>query len=218
MGKHASRIDKVVRQIIVCLFFVIGITGVVYSIKCTKAQAIYVQTKYGVSCPIFVSPPITASQELWNLHSSASAIYPHNYYLNTYVAREAIAVAKAAAENSNLSFDDFNLLARKALFYSKLAIDVNPYDEESRLMYQEALVLNGQINEAVKYWESVVNLEYWNRAHHDVMAELYLKSNNISLAVKELPQISNPELRKKLQKYKRLFDKRERERKNNLNK
>ena len=83
-------------------------------------------------------------------------------------------------------------------------------------MQQEALVLNGKLDEAVKYWESIVNLEYWNKAHHDVMAELYLKSNNITLAVNELPHISNADLRKKLQRYKKLFDKRAK--KNNLNK
>ena len=153
---------------------------------------------------------------MWVLHDSANVLYPHNYYINSYVAREAIALAKSSSEDENVSFDDFSLLARKALFYAKLAIDVNPYDEESRLMYQEALVLNGKLDEAVKYWESIVNLEYWNKAHHDVMAELYLKSNNITLAVNELPHISNADLRKKLQRYKKLFDKRAK--KNNLNK
>lgn len=216
MGKHSSRIDRIVRQVIICLFLVVGIVGVAYSFKCARSQSIYVSSKYGVSCPLFAKTSVGASQELWVLHDSANVLYPHNYYINSYVAREAIALAKSSSEDENVSFDDFSLLARKALFYAKLAIDVNPYDEESRLMYQEALVLNGKLDEAVKYWESIVNLEYWNKAHHDVMAELYLKSNNITLAVNELPHISNADLRKKLQRYKKLFDKRAK--KNNLNK
>lgn len=207
MGKQASRIDKVVREVIICLLFVIGIGGFIYSFKCFRSQSIYVTVKYGVSCPGFKRPPIFASQKLWNFHDIANTSYPHNYYLNSYVAREAINIAKNSVLDTNLQFDDFYLLARKALFYAKLAIDVNPYDEESRLMYQEALVLNGQINEAIQYWEGIVDLEYWNRSHHDVMAELYLKSNDISSAVRELPHVSKPDLRKKLLRYKKLLDK-----------
>lgn len=216
MGKHASRIDKLIRQVIICLFLVVGIFGLVYSYKCIRAQSIYAKVKYGVTCPLFLKPSITASQELWDLHDIANTIYPHNYYLNSYVAREAIELAKASTNNPNISFEEFNLLARKALFYSKLAVDVNPYDEESRFMYQEALVLNGKIQEAVEYWEKIVDLEYWNRANHVIMAELYLKSNNISLAVGELPHIPNSELKTKLLKYKKLFDRRAKS--NNLNK
>ncbi len=214
MGKTASHIDRIVRQIVVCLFIVIGIIGVVYSIKAAKAQSIYVKSKYGVSCPLAIKPPMSGGQELWDLHDTAVSLYPHNYYFHSFAARATINLALEAASNPELSFDDYELLARKALFYAKMAIQTNPYDEESRIMYQEALVLNGEINAAVTFWESVVDLEYWNKAHHDIMAELYLKANSISLAVNELPHITKPELRKKLERYQKLLEKRRK----NLNK
>lgn len=210
MGKRASHIDRILRQVLMCLLLVIGIVGIFYSVKCLKSQFIYVQTKYGITFPPLKQPATRASDDLWDRHYDAYSYYPHNYYMHSYAAREAIDYAKKSADDPSVSFDEFKARAHKALFFSKLAIQINPYDEESRLMYQEALVLNGKIQEAVEYWEKIVDLEYWNRANHVIMAELYLKSNNISLAVGELPHLPNSELKTKLLKYKKLLDKRER--------
>lgn len=209
MGTNSSRIDKIVREVIVCLFFVIGIVGVAYSIKCVKSQHLYVKAKYGVSCPGFKTKPIKSGQELFDLHDTANLNYTHNYYLHSYVARELITFTKESIANRTITFEEFTVYAHKALYFARLAIQTNPYDEESRWVYQDALVLNGRIDEAVEYWEKIVDLEYWNRRHHNIMAELYLKSSrpdSYSLAVKELPHISDPKLREKLQRYKKLLD------------
>lgn len=208
MGRSSSRIDKIVREVIVCLFFVIGIVGVAYSLKCVKAQQIYVKAKYGVSCPGLKTEPIKSGQELFNLHDLANTSYPHNYYLHSYVAKELVAYTKESIANQTITFEEFTNLARKALFYARLAVQTNPYDDECRLVYQDALVLNGRIDDAVKYWETVVDLEFWHRRHHNIMAELYLMSslpNSYSLAVEEIPHVSDKKLRDKLLVYKKLI-------------
>ncbi|MBO7299713.1 MAG: hypothetical protein J6V41_07925 [Kiritimatiellae bacterium] len=210
MGTRSSKADRIVREIIVCLFFVIGIVGLVYSIKCVEAQHIYVKTKYGVSCPGFVTGPEKVGQNLFDSHDLANSKYPHNYYLHSYVAKELVSYTKESIANKTITFEEFTILARKALFYARLAVQTNPYDDESRLVYQDALVLNGKIDEAVAYWESIVDLEYWNKRHHNIMAELYLMSSSpdsYSLAVNELPHITDKKLRDKLLIYKKMLDK-----------
>ncbi len=225
MGKQSSRIDKVLRQVIVCLFLVVGIVGIIYSYKCIKAQASYTIAKHGISFPFQKSKPASAGQELFEEHDLANSNYPHNYYYHSFVAHEVIkqvylvadaiygnqdslkAISqihdnyKRSENNPDLSLGElYEILAKKALYFAELAIGTNPYDEGSRLMYKEALVLCGKTDEAIEYWKGVVDLEYWNRSHHDVMAELYLYADDIPMAIKERKHVLNPELKKMLQR------------------
>lgn len=224
MARHASRIDKIVRAIIVCLFLVVGFYGFFNSITNTIAQSNYVKAKYGVSFPLLKSEPLNADTELFDLHYQTNSKYPHNYFFHAYVAREAINQAYLVAgaiygnkeslkaieqlynkydsedSDSKMSLNDlYVVLANKALFFAKLAVDTNPYYEENRLVYKEALLLCGKQDEAIEFWEKIVDLEYWNRFNHDVMAELYLESGNYTMAIKERKHVANSALKNKLQ-------------------
>lgn len=197
---------------VACLLVFIGIFGFSHAVQAARAQRIYLGVKYGFfqkgtpalrESPI-AKPPVTDAREAIVLFQKARSLYAANYYFPIYVAQRCLAEARFAADRK--SFRD---ALDAALYFSREAISLNPYNDEARHARVEALEMNGQIAEAIAFWESVVEREYWTLEHHDTYAQLLLhegSDESLQKAVRERGLVRDPALRRRLEGLRRLLE------------
>lgn len=203
MAIVAPLFRKRMRMIVSCLLIVAGAFGAVYAVKASLAQRLYLKTKYGLFRGLERETPSTAEgREVGARAYQAYALYPKNYYFPTYAAKCALDEA-LAAENSA----DFRSHLTGALYFSKLAMAINPYEAEGRMLYALIMAEDGRPTEAIAYWrDTVLEHEFWNSDNHNFMARLYLRSSKVDdmkAAVAELPFVSDAEMKKTLQQLKK---------------
>ncbi len=191
------------RIVLSCLLIVAGAFGTVYAVKASVAQRLYLKTKYGFFLNLKCEEPSTTeSLEVGARAIRAYSLYPKNYYFPTYAAKCALSDA-SAAQNST----DFRSHLTRAIYFSKLSVAINPYDEEGRMLYALIMAEDGRPSEAIAYWrDEVLDREFWNSENHNFMARLYLRSSKIDdlkAAVAELPFVSDADMRKTLQQLKK---------------
>lgn len=189
-------------MLVSCLLIVVGAFGAVYAVKASIAQRLYLKTKYGLFRGLEREEPRTTDGlEVGARAYQAYALYPKNYYFPTYAAKCALDDS-AAAENSA----DFRSHLTRAIYFSKLAVAINPYEAEGRMLYALIMAEDGKPDEAIAYWrDHVLNREFWNSENHNFMVRLYLRSSKIDdmkAAVAELPFVSDSEIKKTLQQLK----------------
>ena len=112
------------------------------------------------------------------------------------------------AAGSRAELDDAVLAA---LYFSREAAALNPYDAEARYVRAEALAADGQVTEALDLWRPIVEREFWNGANHDEYARLLLlegSRRSLELAVREKPLVEDPALRRRLERLGKSLEKR----------
>ena len=191
------------RMVVSCLLIVAGAFGTVYATKASLAQRLYLKTKYGLFRGLEREIPSTAEGlEVAARAYRAYALYPKNYYFPTYAAKCALEDATAAGNSA-----DFRSHLTRAIYFSKLALALNPYEAEVRMLYTLILAEDGKPDEAIAYWrDEVLEREFWNSGNHNFMARLYLRSSKIDdmkAAVAELPFVSDADMKKTLQQLKK---------------
>ena len=115
-----------------------------------------------------------------------------------FAARAALIQSRQA--RSRAEFDDCVLAA---LYFSREAAALNPYDAEARWVRAESLAVDGRVDEALAFWRPIVEREFWNPANHDEYARLLLlegSRHSLDLAVREKPLVEDSELRKRLER------------------
>lgn len=195
------------RMVTACLLLVGGGFGVIHSVRAAVAQRLYLKTKYGffrgLKCEV---PNITGGMEVGVRAYRAYDLYPANYYFASYAAKCALSDAQQAKDSGA-----FKTHRDRALYFSKLAIALNPYDAEGRTVYAFTLAECGRLPEAIQYWrDEVVEREFWNPANHDILARLYLRSprpSDMRLAVQEIPFVGDNDVRTKLRMREKLLGK-----------
>lgn len=195
------------RMVVACFLLVAGLFGVVHSVRATVAQRLYLKTKYGffrgLACEV---PKLEGGMEVGVRAYRAYDLYPANYYFISFAAKCALSDAGRAT-----SSEEHKTHLDRSLYFSRLAVALNPYDAEARGVYAFALAEGGRLSEAIRYWrDDVLAREFWNSANHDVLAWLYLRSPSpadMRLAVKELPFVGDKELRTRLRKLERQLGK-----------
>lgn len=203
------------RLVLGCLLFAAGLFGTSRAARAAVAQRVYHGAKHGFfrDTPREVPPVVDYrnpgggveparfaedAAELARRARRAAALYPHNYYFPAFAARAALIQSRQA--RSRAEFDDAVL---SALYFSREAAALNPYDAEARYVRAEALAADGQIEEALGFWRPIVEREFWNPANHDEYARLLLlegSRSSLELAVREKPLVEDPDLRKRLER------------------
>ncbi len=188
-----------VRLVVSCLLIVTGGAGAVHAVRASVAQRLYLETKYGFFRSLtWEKPPVTRSVEVGVRAYRADALYSKNYYFPTYAAKCALVDAMASTNSTDFSFH-----LTRAIYFSRLAVAMNPYEAEGRMIYALTLAESGRVDEAIAYWrDDVLEREFWNPENHNFMARLYLRSlktADMMAAVAELPFVSDGDMRKKLQ-------------------
>ena len=134
----------------------------------------------------------------------AAELYPHNYYFPAYAAK--LAFEEALAAGSSIEYSE---KIKMALHFSKMAVNINPYDSEARMLYAHSLAEKGEVAEAISFWETqVIDREFWNFHNHDFLARFYLRASDpesLEKAVREIPLVGDAELRKEPTELKKLI-------------
>ena len=212
-----------VRLALGCLLFAAGLFGTLHAARAAAAQRLYHGAKHGFFRdterevpPIVdyrhpgsgVEPEQFAEDvaELSRRARRAAELYPHNYYFPAFAARAALIQARRAGSRAEL--DDAVLAA---LYFSREAAALNPYDAEARYVRAEALAADGQVTEALDLWRPIVEREFWNGANHDEYARLLLlegSRDSLGLAVREKPLGEDPALPRRLERLGKSLEKR----------
>ena len=193
-----DNIKQKIKLLIACVLIVFCGANVVRSIRASAASHDYLAVKFGrFQGTAMQVPPIRNFSEASSLARRANERYPANYYFYAYVA--GLALAEATAAEDHASYES-NL--RQALYFSKYALEMNPYNEEIRHIYVEALAEDGRVGEAISYWrENVVDREFWVGINQDMFASLLLRSRNpadLTEAAQMEPLVRDADLRKRI--------------------
>ena len=193
-----DNIKQKIKLLIACALTVFCGANVVRSVRASAASHDYLAVKFGrFQGTANQIPPIKNLSEASSLARRANELYPANYYFYTHVSGLALMEAKVAEDHASY---ESNL--RQALYFSKYALELNPYNEEVRRIYVEALAEDGRVGEAISYWrENVVDREFWVGINQDMFASLLLRSSNpadLKEAVQMEPLVGNQDLLKKI--------------------
>ena len=211
------------RLVLGCLLFAAGLFGTLHAARAAVAQYSYHRAKHGLFRDTSREvPPVVDyrnpgggvepaqfaedAAELARRARRAAELYPHNYYFPAFAARAALIQSRRA--RSRTEFDDAVL---SALYFSREAASLNPYDAEARYVRAEALAADRQIEEALAFWRPIVEREFWNGANHDEYARLLLlegSRRSLELAVREKPLVEDPALRRRLERLGKSLEKR----------
>lgn len=212
MGHRRSRhLARRMRLPVACLLVFVGIFGFAHAVRAARAQRIYLGVKYGyfqkgtpeLRASRIAKPPVTDAREAIVLFQRARGFYSSNYYFPVYVAQLCLAEASAATDRKT-----FRDSLDAALYFSREAVSLNPYNDEARHARVEALERDGQIAEALAFWEEVVEREYWTLEHHDTYARLLLREGSdesLQKAVRERGLVRDADLRRRLEKLARFL-------------
>lgn len=193
-------------MVVSCLLVVFGAAGAVHAVRAAFAQRIYLKTKYGMFRGLQKEKrPIEASDAVAAQAYRAYKFYPENYYFPTYAANRALVDAMQATDSAM-----FNEHLSRADYWVRLALAINPYEAESRMLHATILAEGGRLQEAIAYWrDDVLDREFWNPGNHNFMARLYLRSSRIQdmkAAIAELSLVNDNETRKELRQLKKAME------------
>ncbi len=207
-----------------------GVFGAIHSVRAALAQRLYHKTKQGffVGTPSLevlplaivrngileaaaessdpdvrraaVDASVEAARECARRCQRAEPLCRENWYFPALAARlqlDALLNVRDAATQEDLR--------RAALFFAKEALRLNPYDAECRAVYSESLLALGETDEALAFWEPIVEREYWLPENHDALARILLRKGfrkdgapYLARAVDERALVSDPALRDRL--------------------
>ena len=209
----------------------VGVFGTVRSVRASLSQRLYHMTKHGffVGTPSLEVLPLSLARDAALVRAIASADpevrsaalaealetaregarrcqraepgCPENYYFPALAAQLQLD-ALLNVHDAETATD----LKRTALFFAKKAIRLDPYEELVRRTYVDALLANGEVDEALAFWEPVVDREYWVPDNHDVYARILLRKGSrkdgepfLARAAEERFLVADPALRKRLE-------------------
>jgi hypothetical protein len=80
------------------------------------------------------------------------------------------------------------LLGRQAGQWCRKALDANPWHPKARVLWA-SIVAERDPREALRYWQTCVEWQYWEPFNHALMAELLGRSGEFALASNTLERI-----------------------------
>lgn len=209
----------------------VGVFGTIHAVRAAVGQGLYHVTRHGafVGTPSLEIPPLAAVRDAALLRAAAAAdpatraealaealetaregarrcqraesLCPENWCFPARVAQLQLD-ALLNVHDAETAAD----LKRTALFFAKKAVRLNPYEDLARSAYVDALLENGEADEALAFWEPVVDREYWVPGNHDVYARILLRKGSrkggtpfLERAAEERFLVSDPALRKRLE-------------------
>ena len=208
-----------------------GFFGALHSVRAASAQRLYHKTKHGffLGTPSLEVLPLSLERNAAIRRAIASTDpsvraralaealetaregarrcqrverdCPENWYFPALVAQLQLDALLNVGDTGTA--DD---LKRSALYFSKTALRLNPYDVLVRTAYANTLLERGEVDEALAFWEPIVAREYWYPANHDMLARILLRKGSckggepyLARAVEERRLVGDPELRKRLE-------------------
>ncbi|MGN0845259.1 MAG: tetratricopeptide repeat protein [Kiritimatiellia bacterium] len=198
------RFRHLFRVVICSLFLFVGFGGLLHSFSACRAQRTYLRNKYGFFRGMSLEVPkqMNADAAARDLRAVSSS-YGSNYYFPAYVANLYLNELHSAT-----NWAEYVAARDGALYFSREAVALNPYNDEARYTRLYALTAAERFPEAIAYWRTVLETEYWVPEYHNEYAKILLRegsSTNLMEAAKERSLVSDRNLRNRLQKMAKLF-------------
>jgi len=171
---------RMLRIACACVLVVAGGWGLALSLRAAAAQVLYKQAKYGffLKTPLERPPPADADQVL-RLCRLAQRLYAANYYFPILASIRSLEVALQATNR-----EEFHQTFGNAEHWNRVSIALNPYNIEAMHVKCRILQERGDMAGAIAFWRDVVvEREFWNPRHHDILVELYLKAGETTQAI-----------------------------------
>lgn len=208
----------------------VGVFGTLHAVRATSAQRLYHRTKHGffVGTPSLEVLPLSLARD----DALRRAIASTDPAVRSAALAEALETAREGArrcqraeprcrENwyfpslvAQLQLDALlnvhdaetaDDLKQTALYFAKKALRLNPYYSLTRSAYADALLANGEVDEALAFWEPIVDREYWVPENHDMYARILLRKGSrkggepfLKRAAEQRVLVADPALRKRL--------------------
>lgn len=208
-----------------------GFFGAIHSVRAASAQRLYHKTKHGffLGTPSLEVLPLSLARNDALRRAAAStdpAVREAALAEALETAREGARRCQRAERNcpenwyfpllvaelqldALLNVDDPATkadLLHSALYFSKSALRLNPYDELVRTAYANTLLERGEVDEALAFWEPIVDREYWYPPNHDMLARILLRRGSrkggqpfLARAAEERFLVADSALRKRLE-------------------
>ena len=214
-----------------------GFFGAIHSVRAASAQRLYHKTKHGffLGTPSLEGLPLSLARNAALRRAIASTDpaeraaaleealetaregarrcqraerdCPENWYFPALVAQLQLDALLNVSDPATA--DD---LKRSALYFSKSALRLNPYDVLIRSAYVDTLLERGEVDEALAFWEPIVDREYWYPPNHDILARILLRKGSrkgggpyLARAAEERVLVHDPALRKRLENLARIL-------------
>jgi hypothetical protein len=206
---------RAIRLALGSILFAAGLLGTVRAARVSVGERIFHGAKHGFfrdtarEIPPVVDyrdpgggvAPAQVAEDVAELARRArrvAELYPCNYYFPAFAAQAFLIQSRQAR-----SREEFDAAVLSALYFSREAAALNPYDAEVRWARAEALAADGRVGEALEFWRAIVEREFWNPVNHDEYARLLLlegSRESLELAVREKPLVEDSALRNRLER------------------
>lgn len=155
------------------LLAVIGVAGVIHSVRAGVAQWIYFQTKFGTGA--------TASPErILRWCETAQRLYGANYYVSILAATTAEKAGWDAPDGPGAA-----AMRTAAEVWCDRGLGQNPYRGELRRLKARILAERDPAA-GVRYWTEYLEWDFWNPYHHAVMVDLLIRAGDYERAMQAL--------------------------------
>ena len=138
--------------------------GAVHGVRAAGAFADYHRAKWGSGKD---RPELAL-----DLCARARSQYPWNYRACEFAADTALDTA------GQRRGEEQDLWLERAEEWSEDGLRLNPYDGDLRLVKTRVLE-TASLREALDYWKTYVDWEYWDPFNHAVLADLYARAGDL---------------------------------------
>lgn len=154
-----------------CALLVVAGICTVRGARTAIAQAIYVESKYGLTKD--------DEEKVFANCERAYALYPYNYRFCTWTAE--------MAWYGRFDEDGSEIAARRALadYWCQRGLGLNPFRGQLRTL-EVRLLMQEALREAVRKWEAYVEWHFWEPFNHAFLAELYALDGRYEDAIESL--------------------------------
>jgi len=164
--RHASATRRAAGGILL----VLGCAGVLHAARASAAQWLYGALRYGAERPC---------GEALEIASLAWRLYPWNFWLCAHAAELAFARSHEAEPGERAA------LTSAAGRWCARSLGLNPYKRNMNVLNARLLQLESPAR-AVEFWRRHVELQYWSRYNHGLLAELSAAAGEFAEAAREL--------------------------------
>lgn len=146
--------------------------------RCVQAER--ASLRYAEAC---YGPSSNDVTRVLALADEAFPIAPEHYHFWALAADDAWN-ARIVAPISNAG----ESMGRQAKEWCKRALDANPWHPKARVLWA-SMVAENDVGEALRYWQTCVEWQYWEPFNHAFLAELQGRNGNFALASNTLGRI-----------------------------
>ena len=153
------------------VLLVLCCVGLVHAVRAAAAHAVYCGLKYGKD--VVLTPAGLRSAE------TAHRLYPWNFYLSAWVGEQAYLRIHRAEPGQR---GEWRAIAS---LWCGRSLRMNPFKRNMNVLKTRLLQMES-VTDSLAYWRGYVELNYWSRYNHALLAELCAAAGEFGEAAREL--------------------------------